>query len=491
MCPMTGLSPDAIARIVSAALRPPSSFTASAPAWSRRPALRIASAAHVWYDRNGMSAMRNARLRPRAAASVCRTMSSIVTFRVLEWPSTTCPSESPTRITSTPTSSKMRANRASYAVIITIFAPSAFIRPRSRILVLRTAIAPASFYNAPKKIRPPGTGSGRPRVDTLRAPAGRKPPAPPTLPSTVPSRPELPGSQRYVMLRPAFHTLDLSHEMFKVAGAFHKVDLARVDHQERGLVIVEKVFVISIAQSAQVVKGDVSFVGDPPLADPGQQDLGARLEVDDQVRLGKRRHEKLVDRFVEGDLVVLEVDQGEDLVLGQDVVAHQAALEEVPLGQLPLLPVARQEEEELGLESELAGVFVEALEERVPRHLLLDEAGGVFLGEDLRQGRFPDADRSFDRDVAGGLRFGHVRSIVCAGRPIFHYIPANARAMARYAAAGTSSARPAGSIPDARSRSRPCARPPGRNGTGALRSVFLRCAKTVRTTVRSAPTRAT
>ncbi len=102
MCPITGMSADAIARIVSPALRPPSSFTASAPAWSSRPALRIASAVHAWYDRNGMSATRNARFRPRAAASVCRTMSSIVTFRVLEWPRTTCPSESPTRITSTP-----------------------------------------------------------------------------------------------------------------------------------------------------------------------------------------------------------------------------------------------------------------------------------------------------------------------------------------------------------------------------------------------------
>ena len=146
----------------SAAFRPPSSFTASAPAWSSRPALRTASAAHAWYDRNGMSAMRNARLRPRAAASVCRTMSSIVTFNVSGRPSTTIPSESPTRITSTPASSKMRANRASYAVIITIFAPSAFIRARSRMLVLRIAPAPL----LPLKMRPPGTGSGRPRVDT-------------------------------------------------------------------------------------------------------------------------------------------------------------------------------------------------------------------------------------------------------------------------------------------------------------------------------------
>src|SRR5659263_727444 len=154
------------------------------------------------------------------------------------------------------------------------------------MLVLRIAPAPSP----PKRMRPPGPDpEGRVRTRTL---------------STIPSRSELPGSQRYVVLRPASHTLDFSHEMFKVAGALHKVDLARVDHQEWGLVIVEKVFVISIAQRAQVVKGDVSFVGDPPFADSGQQHLGARLQVDDQVRLGKRGHEQLVDRLVEGDLVV-------------------------------------------------------------------------------------------------------------------------------------------------------------------------------------------
>jgi len=75
--------------------------------------LRIASSGPAWKERNGMSAIKNARLVPRAAAPVCRTMSSIVTPRVFGRPSTTCPSESPTRIASTPTSSKIRANRTS------------------------------------------------------------------------------------------------------------------------------------------------------------------------------------------------------------------------------------------------------------------------------------------------------------------------------------------------------------------------------------------
>ena len=42
-------------------------------------------------------------------------------------------------------------------------------------------------------------------------------------------------------------------------------------------------------------------------------------------------------------------------------------------------------------------------------HLFLDEAGAEFLGEELGQGGFPHPDGPFDRDIAGGLGFGHLR----------------------------------------------------------------------------------
>jgi hypothetical protein len=42
-------------------------------------------------------------------------------------------------------------------------------------------------------------------------------------------------------------------------------------------------------------------------------------------------------------------------------------------------------------------------------HLFLDKAGAEFLGEELGQGGFSHPDGPFDRDIAGGLGFGHLR----------------------------------------------------------------------------------
>ncbi len=57
----------------------------------------------------GMSAITRTRFVARDTAAVWLTMSSMVTGRVEECPSIVMPSESPTRIASTPASSTMRA----------------------------------------------------------------------------------------------------------------------------------------------------------------------------------------------------------------------------------------------------------------------------------------------------------------------------------------------------------------------------------------------
>jgi hypothetical protein len=71
MCPITGISAQTSAFSIPARRRPPSIFTASAPAsWIRRPALRIVSSAETWYDRKGMSATISAAGRALATAAV-------------------------------------------------------------------------------------------------------------------------------------------------------------------------------------------------------------------------------------------------------------------------------------------------------------------------------------------------------------------------------------------------------------------------------------
>ena len=73
-----------------------------------------------------MSPTRCATFAPRATALAWWSISSIVTGSVLSYPRTTMPSESPTRIESTPARSRARAVGKSYAVSIVIGSPRSF-----------------------------------------------------------------------------------------------------------------------------------------------------------------------------------------------------------------------------------------------------------------------------------------------------------------------------------------------------------------------------
>ncbi len=102
MCPITGMSADAIARIVSAALRPPPASPLPPPpgaaarrCGSRR--RRTSGTTGTACPPRGTRACAPA--PPPPCAGPCPPSSR---SGCLEWPSTTCPSESPTRITSTP-----------------------------------------------------------------------------------------------------------------------------------------------------------------------------------------------------------------------------------------------------------------------------------------------------------------------------------------------------------------------------------------------------
>ena len=100
----------------AAARSPPSSFTDDAPpCFTSAAALATASSSEASYVPNGRSTMTCARDAPRAAAAPCRIMSASSTLTVESKPSTTIPSESPTRITSIPAASAQRAKGASYA----------------------------------------------------------------------------------------------------------------------------------------------------------------------------------------------------------------------------------------------------------------------------------------------------------------------------------------------------------------------------------------
>ena len=91
-----------MARTIGATALPPSTFTASAPALTSLPALRMAACAPGWYDMNGMSATTRAFFLARATADVNMHICPIVAPAVPSWPSTTMAALSPTSSTSIP-----------------------------------------------------------------------------------------------------------------------------------------------------------------------------------------------------------------------------------------------------------------------------------------------------------------------------------------------------------------------------------------------------
>ena len=173
--------------------------------------------------------------------------------------------------------------------------------------------------------------------------------------------------------------------------------------------------VVRPRQLRQVLGVELPLEVPPALADPGQEHVEPRLQVDDEVRLHHPRAEMLVDALVEGQLVRVERDRGEDPVFGEEVVAHGGLREQVLLEQLLLLLEPVEQEEELRLEGVLVAVLVEAGQEGV----LLDDLEHAPRGEVFRQRprerRLSHADGTFDDDVAllqlhGGRRSAQNRT---------------------------------------------------------------------------------
>ena len=71
-----------------------------------------------------------------------------------------------------------------------------------------------------------------------------------------------------------------------------------------------------------------------------------------------------------------------------------------PLHQFALLPIAREQEEELRLKSRVRLAVVERLQERVLFPLLQHLGGVEAFGQSFHQGGFSDADNTLNGDIA-------------------------------------------------------------------------------------------
>src|SRR5262249_41868969 len=183
------------------------------------------------------------------------------------------------------------------------------------------------------------------------------------------------------------------------ATRLDEIDLRAVHHEKWGLRIMMKEGTERLRQALQVLRGDAALEVPVALADAADEDVGPRLEVDDQVRPGHLGVEELENLPVERELVRSEGDPGEDAVLGEEVVGHGASRTDALRRQLLLLAVALEREEQLGLEGMALGVLVELPQKWVVFDSLQDEIGAELGHEPSREGRLADADGSLDRDV--------------------------------------------------------------------------------------------
>src|SRR5919106_6247775 len=139
-----------------------------------------------------MSPTMRASFAPRTTALVWWSISSIVTGSVFWYPRTLLPTESPTRITGMPASSRIRAVGKSYAVSIGNRRPSAFQVAKSWIVTMARASFPSlgapgrarGVHGSGGSVRREGSDSrrelqrdpGRRGVDHEAGPAGQPDP---------------------------------------------------------------------------------------------------------------------------------------------------------------------------------------------------------------------------------------------------------------------------------------------------------------------------
>ena len=85
--------------------------------------------------------------------------------------------------------------------------------------------------------------------------------------------PVLLRSQRNKIPRPLLHLLDLPDQLGEVFLPFNEVDLTRIDDQKWGLVIVEKIVVVSLREGLEILQVNLLFVGVASRFDSMQEHL--------------------------------------------------------------------------------------------------------------------------------------------------------------------------------------------------------------------------
>jgi len=137
--------------------------------------------------------------------------------------------------------------------------------------------------------------------------------------------------------------------------------------------------------------------------DSVKKDLGFCLKKDDQVRGWDLSVEKLIDLRVKSQLVIIEIDGGEDSVFCEKVVGDRHLIEQVQLGDFFLLLKPVEQEKKLGLEGIFLPVLVELLEKRILFRFFHDHPGIELFCQEACQAGFPYPNGTLNNNITEHL----------------------------------------------------------------------------------------
>src|SRR5437773_631017 len=128
------------------------------------------------------------------------------------------------------------------------------------------------------------------------------------------------GSQRNVVLDSLLHLVDLSDQLVQIVHPLHKVDVRGVEDEQRGGCVVKEEIVVSAIQFRDVALRDSNLVVPASPAYSFQQHLVRGLQIDNQIGPRDILLQKRIELLINHQLGIVQVQVGENLVLGKDVI---------------------------------------------------------------------------------------------------------------------------------------------------------------------------
>jgi hypothetical protein len=195
---------------------------------------------------------------------------------------------------------------------------------------------------------------------------------------------------------------------------------------------MEEIIVVGLDQHLKILQIHILLIRDASRLDPMKQYLWFGLQEDDQVWWRDLSIEEVKNLFVKGDLMVVQIDGGEDTVFVKEVVTKSDLVEQIELGDFPLLLKTIQQEEDLGLKGIFFTILIEIGEERVVLCFFQNTSGVERLCQESGQACFSNTDRTFYDDISEHnalslLMFPNTTSLLC--RDLIRFIPLEHRGL--------------------------------------------------------------